>query len=303
MLPAILTTLLWSCSAICAARSARLVGGAAANVTRMAIATFLLGAWAHFSPLARGLGGPALPWFVASGFVGFGLGDVAMFVALQRIGPRLTMLLTHCLAAPLAAATEWVWLNEALTWKEIAFAGVILGGVALALAPDRGTGASPRAFWLGALAGLGSAAGQGLGSVLSRKANEVAALAGYEVDGGTAAYQRIVVGLLVALAFFLILRRVKPDPAPEPGTWPRAWLWITANALAGPTIGVACYQWGLVTTKTGVIMPVVALSPIVTQLLAWAIDGTKPTGRTILGGFIAVAGVIALRFEQMPGSG
>jgi hypothetical protein len=57
-----------------------------------------------------------------------------MFVALQRIGPRLTMLLTHCLAAPLAATTEWLWLGEGLGWKEILYAGIILGGVALALA-------------------------------------------------------------------------------------------------------------------------------------------------------------------------
>jgi drug/metabolite transporter (DMT)-like permease len=300
MLPAILTLLLWSCSAICAARSARLVGGAAANATRMAVATLLLGCWAHFSPWAHGLGGPALPWFVASGFVGFGLGDVAMFNALQRIGPRLTMLLTHCLAAPLAASTEWLWLGENLSWKEIAFAGVILAGVGLALAPDQGSGANRRDFWIGVLGGLGSAAGQGLGSVISRKANKVAELAGYQVDGGTAAYQRIVVGLAVAVIFFLIVRRVKPEPKPPVGTWPRAWVWITANALAGPTIGVACYQWGLVTTKTVVIMTVVALAPIATQLLAWAVDGTVPTRRTILGGIIAVGGVIGMRFAQLP---
>jgi drug/metabolite transporter (DMT)-like permease len=300
MLPAILTTVLWSCSAICAGRSARLVGGPAANATRMAVATLLLGLWAHLAPAAHGLGGPALPWFIASGFVGFGLGDVAMFFALERIGPRLTMLLTHCLAAPLAATTEWIWLGEGLTWREIAFAGVILGGVALALAPDHGTGASRRDFWLGVLGGLGSAAGQGFGSVLSRKANDAAALAGYAVDGGTAAYERIVVGLAVAVAFFVFLRRNRPTPPPAPGVWPRAWLWIVGNALAGPTLGVACYQWGLVTTKTGVIMPVVALAPIVTQLLAWAVDGTRPTGRTILGGIIAVGGVIALRLQQMP---
>src|SRR5688572_321788 len=166
MLPAILTTLLWSCSAICAARSARMVGGAAANLTRMAVATLLLGLWAHFSPWAYGLGGPALPWFVASGFIGFGLGDVAMFIALQRIGPRLTMLLTHCLAAPLAATTEWLWLGEGLGWREIVCAVVILAGVALALAPDHGSGVGRRDFWIGVVAGLGSAAGQGFGSVL-----------------------------------------------------------------------------------------------------------------------------------------
>ena len=296
MLPAILTTLLWSSSAICAARSARLVGGAAANVTRMAVATFLLGLWAHFSPWAHGLGGPPLPWFFASGFLGFGLGDVAMFVALQRIGPRLTMLLTHCLAAPLAATTEWIWLGEGLSGKEILCALVILGGVGLALAPDHGTGVDRRTFWIGVLGGLGSAAGQGFGSVLSRKANEVAEIMGHSVDGGTAAYQRIVMGLLVALAFFLIQRKVKPERPADPGVWKVAWLWIIANALAGPSLGVACYQWGLITTKTGVIMPIVALAPIVTQLLAWAVDGTRPTPRTIIGGAIAVAGVIGLRW-------
>jgi drug/metabolite transporter (DMT)-like permease len=298
MLPAILTMLLWSGSAICAARSTRMVGGAAANLTRMAVATLLLGLWAHFSPWAYGLGGPALPWFLVSGFVGFGLGDVAMFIALQRIGPRLTMLLTHCLAAPLAATTEWLWLGEGLGWREILYAGVILAGVGLALAPDHGSGVGRRDFWLGVLGGLGSAAGQGLGSVLSRKANEVATHAGYAVDGGTAAYERIVVGLLVALVFFLIIRRVKPEPPPAPGVWSKAWVWIIANALAGPTIGVACYQWGLKTTQTGIIMPIVALAPIATQLLAWAVDGTKPTRRTLLGGVIAIGGVIGLRLAQ-----
>ncbi len=296
MLAAILTTLLWSCSSICAARSARLVGGGAANVTRIAIAVVLLGIWAHFSPYAHGLGGAALPWFLLSGFIGFGLGDVAMFCALNRIGPRLTMLLTHCLAAPIAALTEWAWLGVGLGWREIACALVILGGVALALAPDHGTGVTRRVFWIGVLAGLGSAAGQGLGSVISRRANDAAAAAGYSVDGGTAAYQRIVVGLVVAAIFWLATRH--RDAKPSPGVWPRAWMWITANALAGPTIGVACFQWGLVTTKTGIIMPIVALSPIATQLLAWAVDHTRPTRRTLIGGAIAVGGVIALQFVQ-----
>jgi drug/metabolite transporter (DMT)-like permease len=45
-------------------------------------------------------------------------------------------------------------------------------------------------------------------------------------------------------------------------------------------------------------MPIVALAPIATQLLAWAVDGTKPTRRTLLGGVIAIGGVIGLRLAQ-----
>jgi drug/metabolite transporter (DMT)-like permease len=48
------------------------------------------------------------------------------------------------------------------------------------------------------------------------------------------------------------------------------------------------------TTPTGILMPVVATVPVLTQVLAWKIDGHEPTRRTILGGIIAVAGVIAL---------
>ena len=301
MLPAILTTLLWSCSAICAARSAKIVGGAPANLSRMIVAAVLLGICAHTAgrPL---LGGPALPWFIASGFIGFGLGDVAMFGALGRIGPRLTMLLTHCLAAPLAAITEWLWLGTRLGWLEIVCALVILGGVALALAPDRGAKIPRRAFWIGVLCGLGSAAGQGFGSVLSRKASAVSAASGlypetYGIVGGivggaTAAYERIVPGILVALAFFLLTRRT--EESREPRAWPRAWPWIIGNALAGPSIGVAIDPWGVATTPTGILMPIVATVPVLTQFLAWKIEGHHPTRRTVLGGLIAVAGVIAL---------
>ena len=295
MLPAILTTMLWSCSAICAARSAKIVGGAPANLARMIVAAVLLGMCAHTAGRSL-LGGPALPWFIASGFIGFGLGDVAMFGALGRIGPRLTMLLTHCLAAPLAAITEWLWLGTRLGWAEIACALVILGGVALALAPDRGVKIPSRAFWIGVLCGLGSAAGQGFGSVLSRKASAfyppTHGITEGIIGGATAAYERIVPGILVALVFFLLARRTAENR--EPRAWPRAWPWIIGNALAGPSIGVAIYQWGVATTPTGILMPIVATVPVLTQFLAWKIEGHHPTRRTVLGGIIAVAGVIAL---------
>jgi drug/metabolite transporter (DMT)-like permease len=296
MLPAILTTFLWSCSAICAARSARLLGGPLANVSRMTFATAILAIWAH--AWGGGLGGAALPWFLFSGIIGFGLGDLALFGALQRIGPRLTMVLTHCLAAPLAACTEWLWLGTTLGWREVVCAVLILAGVVLALAPDRSLPVPREVFWIGVLFGIGSACGQGFGSVISTKAAKVAAAAGEHLDGGTAAYQRIVAGLVLTILVFLFTRKQRAA-APRPsGNWSSAWGWVTANALAGPVVGVACYQWALITGKTGVIMPIVATSPVVTQLLVWAVDGERPTRRTVLGGVVAVGGVVALRLVQ-----
>jgi drug/metabolite transporter (DMT)-like permease len=92
----------------------------------------------------------------------------------------------------------------------------------------------------------------------------------------------------------IYMRRKNPEPPAAPGVWPRAWLWMIANALAGPSVGVACFQWGVATMKPGILMPIVATVPVVTQFIAWVVDGQRPTARTIIGGIIAVAGVAAL---------
>lgn len=297
MLPSFLTTILFSFSVIFAARSARVLGAGMANLCRITLAAAVLAVWAH--GFGAGLGGPSLGWFFLSGVVGFGLGDVALFGALPRIGPRLSILMTQCLGAPIAAAAEWAWLGTKLRPSDIACALVILAGVALALAPDRGLKVERRVFWIGVLFGLGSAMGQAFGAVLSRKANGVADLAHFQIDGGTAAYQRIIGGVLVTAAVFLFLRKVRPvGEKLNQEQWKRGWPLVVGNALAGPALGVGCYQWALKTTPSGIVLPIVATAPLVTLALARWIDGEKPTRRAITGGLIAVAGAVALKLAQ-----
>lgn len=296
MFASFLTTILFSLSVIFASRSARLLGGSRANLSRIVLATAFLALWAH--GWGAGLRGPSLPWFFFGGCVGFGLGDIALFAALPRIGPRLAILITQCLAAPIAAVVEWAWLGTTLSDAELWCAVVILVGVVVALAPDRGLPIPRGVFWLGVLAGVGSAFGQGMGAVISRKAIEVAALAHFPIDGGSAAYQRIIGGLLVTLvAFPFIRQRSAADPPPQ---WRKARPWTIANALAGPTLGVGCFQWALASTPSGVVLPIVATSPVVTILLAWWIDGTRPTRRAVTGGLLAVIGAVALKIVHSP---
>src|SRR5687768_5834398 len=101
MLAAFLSTILFSISAICGNRTSRLLGGTDANFWRLIFATTLLALYAHsFGP---GVAGTAFPIFFLSGCVGFGIGDVALFQALPRLGSRLSLMLVVCLSAPLAA--------------------------------------------------------------------------------------------------------------------------------------------------------------------------------------------------------
>ena len=131
MFASALTTVFFSFSVIFAARSSKVLGSGSANLIRITIATLLLGIWSH--GFGAGIQGPGFPWFFLSGVIGFGLGDMALFGALPRVGPRLAILLTQCLAAPIAALVEWCWLGTELHSRELGCAAVILAGTGLAL--------------------------------------------------------------------------------------------------------------------------------------------------------------------------
>jgi drug/metabolite transporter (DMT)-like permease len=295
VLPSLFTTVFFSLSVIFGARSAKILGGPAANSGRIVVAFCFLAVWAHV--FGAGWKGASFPWFLASGVIGFGLGDICLFGALPRIGPRLSILLTQCLAAPLAAAVEWAWLGTRLHGAEIACAAVILVGVALALAPDHGWEGERRVFWIGTLFGLGSAMGQGLGAVLSRKAYVVAAVNGFSIDGWSAAYQRVIGGAAIILVATYLGRskRAATAPPPEPGRWRRSAPFVLGNALSGPVIGVGCFQWALQTEASGIVLPIVATSPLVTMLLSFFIDGIRPSRRAVFGSLLAVAGAVMLK--------
>lgn len=306
MLAAFLTTVLFSISAVCGHRSAKLIGGAEANFWRAALATVLLAAWAH--TFGKGLAGSAFPAFVASGIFGIGIGDVAYFQALPRLGPRLSLLLVQCLTAPLGAMIEWLWLGTTLTVWQVLFALVTLAGVGIALAPDERLKLTRRELTLGTLFGIVAALGGAGGAVLSRKAYFLVRASGEHIDPVNAGYQRMLGGLTLSGIFLLAVKwrqsRIRPrapqNPADETSRrkWRGAWLWIVLNALAGQTVGVSCLQWALQTTPAGVVLPIIAMAPIVVIPITLLAEGDRPSLHSLIGGAIAVAGVIALTLSR-----
>ena len=73
---------------------------------------------------------------------------------------------------------------------------------------------------------------------------------------------------------------------------------ITATALCGPVIGVGFYQWALATTPSGIVLPIVALTPITIIPLSWWLEGDRPKARSLIGGAVAVASAIALAWAR-----
>ncbi|SVC13940.1 uncharacterized protein METZ01_LOCUS266794, partial [marine metagenome] len=166
MLAALLCTLLFSLSAVTARRTTKYLGGTEANFTRLIIAPLVLSAIAFlfFADGAKHFDTGIFWLLFASGAIGFGLGDIALFQSLQRIGSRLTVLIVHCVSVPLAVVIEFVWLGSLPTLPQMICAVIILSGVTIALAPRENPHLDRRTLWTGIGWGLVAAFGQGFGA-------------------------------------------------------------------------------------------------------------------------------------------
>ena len=296
MLASFLTTILFSLSAISGRRLTLHLHGTKANLLRLLLGALLLGAWSH--AFGFGVGGAAFPWLFLSGCIGFGVGDLALFQAYPRLGARRAIVMAQCGAAPMAALVEWAWLGHAPTLAQTAYAVLILVGVSFALLPHEDSDEPAHHLRAGILFGVISAFGQGFGAVLSRKAYAVAAAQHQEFhgvgDGLNAAYQRMLGGIFVTGIFLCYVKLAhKPDDT-RPNNWRRAWPLLIANCLAGPTLGVTCYQWALISTPTSIALPIIATTPLMVIPLAHFLDGERVTRHAVFGGIAAAAGVVGL---------
>ena len=296
MIAAVLTTFFFALSAILARRSIVHVGSQRANFCRQLIALVLLGTWAHV--WGEGLHGATFGILFLSGIVGFGMGDWALFEALPRIGSALTVLLCQCLAVPIGAVTERLWLGTEMTAVQIGSSGLILAGVVLALIPAKGETIPSGHRVAGVIFGVIAACGQAWGAVLSRDAFQRAREIGFALDGITAAYQRlwggaISIGLLLLIGNLHARSRGTQVQLPA-REWQLAFPWMAANAVVGPTLGVSCYLWALKAAPSSIVLPIVATTPLMTMLLAFFTQGIRPPRRAVAGSILAVVGVVIL---------
>lgn len=299
MFAALCVPFLFACSAVTGQRVAVRLGAIWGNAVRLTLAALVLGLlvalfWPH------SLRGETFFWFFVSGLIGFGIGDVALFLAYERIGSRLTVLLNLCLAPLFAMTMEWLWLGNGVTSAVLWCAGMILAGVIMAIRPgakSRQKGERRGNFGVGVLAAITAGFGQGTGAVISRKAEAVALDLGVQINGISAAFQRVLAGLLFALVVVAVLRWLLPRNVSK--SWGNPFdkqlaPWLLGAALFGPVIGVSFFQWALQSMESGVVLAIVAMTPIVMMPLAAKTEGDHPSKLAILGAVVAVCGVVLL---------
>ena len=294
MLAALASVILFSISGLAGERTARIWGAQRGNLLRLMLAAAIM--WVvTLAAFRDSLRQETFGWLFFSGIIGFGLGDIALFMAYERIGARLTILLNLCSAPLWGAILEWSWLGSAPGKMQIAAGCCILLGVSIALlARPSAVGRGSRAA--GILAGLAAGCGQGTGAVISRKAFSVAAEAGFALNGFSAATQRVAGGLFMVMvtAFFLAAMGRWHSRSIEPASLSRSLRWLVVATLCGPVLGVTFFQWSLVDLPSSITMAIVATTPVAMIPLVRLADRERAGTQSLAGSLLAVAGVVWL---------
>lgn len=291
MLSALLAAVLFACSGVCAQRSASMAGPVKANFLRLLFAAMVLGG----ATLALGgvdLGSVAAQRLYLSGLVGFGLGDMALFFALPRLGARLTLLINLCTAPLFGSLGDYLLVGTAVRPVHGLACALILGGVVLALQSPRPARLMARRQWLpGIGAALTAGFGQGTGAALSRYAHAAQPVPFHSL---VETCLRIVPGCMAAGLFWLLVRWNRVSTASRPVT-PQAAGWIVANALFGAVFGVSCFQHALTQASSAVVLSITATTPILVMPLTFYSESDRPSLRSMGGATMAVMGVVVLK--------
>lgn len=283
------TALCWAFTGLFFAEAARRVGAMAVNLFRLPLALVLLSASLVVTGTSLAtLDGTRTALLAASGLVGLTIGDLALFAALVRIGPRLASLLMAL--APVFATWAGVpLLGERPGGRALLGMAVTLAGVAWVVVERRAGEDRVRGHRRAVALGVIAAACQGFGLVLAKMgmAGEVPPLAATWVRMGVA-----TAGMWLLAALTGRLRGLGVADVARRAAMP-----VLGGAVSGPFVGVWLSLVAARYTDVGVAATIMATTPVLIIPLVMKVEGYRPTVRAVLGSAVAVAGV-ALLFSR-----
>ncbi len=269
---------------------------------RLVTAAIILGLWAHL--FGQGLSGGQTGILFLAGIIGFGAGGWCMFQAFPRIGSTLSLLSVECAAAVITLAMGWFFLGADVSIWQILLALVIILGIVLALFPFKLPDAPPRTLIAGVAFASTAAFGQSISWILTKHAFTQVKLSGLMLHPLTAAYQRILGGVFLAVLVYAVSRWIlkgkRQEPIVVPGplvTGVPPAIWVIANALAGPVLGVSCMLWAIrEVNNPGLVQAVVATATLFTVPIVRHFESKIFKWNYFAGATIALAAMLGLVF-------
>ncbi len=282
---------MWAVAVAIFRRPIRRFGAPVVNLLKSIVASGLLGltvlATGQWEEILRADGRSL--WVVAlSGWIGLTLGDTALFAAVGRIGPYRTLLL-QTLAPVFTTLFAVAWLGTIPTPGHLVGIAIILGGVLLVVFPDRSRIRPPKVrgarAWVGYLAGVVAALGQGVGIVLAKDGMQ-------DLPFVPATFFR-----LAAASCGLVLLTGLTGWAQGVGRATReakAVRRIVGASFLGTYLAMLCMMAGVRLAPPAVAATLLSTTPVFSMFIEARITGEKITPRRLFGTFFAILGVAVL---------
>lgn len=295
------TVLCWTVGSQCFEAAGKRAGSLSVNLIRLIMAFML---FSLTLSITRGeiipgdFPSSAWKWLIPSGLIGFTFGDMCLFSAFVRIGPRLSMLIMT-LTAPITTLIGWFFLDEIYTLRQWLGITVTLLGISLVILQrnrsPQDEGLIPKKLlerqitWQGLALAFGGAVGQSVGFIFSK----VGMMHGDSyLDPFAATQIRVIGGTLGFVVLFFIL-----------GWWPKVFRSVrnvpamgftAAGAFLGPFLGVALSLLALHYTTAGIASTIMSLTPITLIPFAIFLHKELVSFKAFIGTLIAIAGVVML---------
>lgn len=276
----------WAVGTLFSATASAQMGAFAFTRWRLFFAMILLWGAAFYVGRWPELTWESVAWLSASSWIGILIGDTALFVCMNRLGPRRSGVLfaTHALFSALFA---WLFLSETLWGMTLMGSGVLVSGVMVAIVWGRRDDETHRwentqgALWVGVVMGLLAAVGQAVATLMIKP------LMSTGVDAVSASAVRATASFLAHL--LLLWAGVGLAKLQSPLSLKN--LWNTAlSATVSMVIGMTLILQALKTGQANLVAIFSSIAPVLLLPLLWAVYRRQPAAGAWWGGAMTVVG-------------
>lgn len=285
---ALITAFFWSMTSIAFTEASKRVGAFYVNVTRMAMALVFLIITLLLFGVKINLSENQILNLGISGFIGLVIGDTFLFKAYRSIGARVSMLMM-ALSPAMAALLAFLYLGEELSLWGIVGIFITMGGIAIVVFKREEKPTSHyKIDYTGLLYAFIGAVGQAVGLIFAKNA-----LNQGEVNGFLAGFVRILSAFIIFYPLALMTKRFN-KPVHVFSNDRKALLFTLIGSIFGPYLGITFSMISITYAKVGIASTLMSTMPIIMLPMVRYYYKEKLSWISIVGAFVAVAGIAVL---------
>jgi drug/metabolite transporter (DMT)-like permease len=288
---ALATALLWSGTAFAFTEVSKKWGTFQLNIDRTIVASFYLSIALiilySFGKLETNISSIQFIFLGISGLIGLLVGDTFLFRAFALIGPRMSQLIM-AFAPSISATVSYYFLGESLEISAILAIITTLFGILIAILGKLREEGRTNLSYKGVLYAFIGAAGQALGFIFAKKANNY----GFINPAMASIIRLSIAGIFIFPIALYFKQYVNPIKNIKSDFKTAKLLFM--GSFTGPFLGVSLSFIALQNSKVGIASTLLATTPIMTMLLSMIIYKSKLSFLSITGTLIAFLGVYLL---------